>query len=173
MTDVFDLDTRQKIYRLIAAHPGLNLSTIAELLHLSVPLVDYHTLFLEQNDLIAIVKEGGFKRYYLKDRISTRDRKLLGVLRQETPLRIVLFLLDHPCAKHKDILKNFNLAPSTLTYHLEKLVKNHVICLQKSEEDVGYILANEKELIRFLVQYNPSKVLKRFKETWADDFRIP
>ena len=173
MTDVFDLETRQRIYRLIAKHPGLNLSKIAELLHMNIPLVDYHTLFLEQNEFITIIKEGGFKRYYIRDQISSRDRRLLGVLRQEIPLRIVLFLLDHPVSKHKDILQNFDLAPSTLTYHLNKLVKNQVICLQKSEVDVGYTLVNEKELIRFLLQYKPSKVLKRFKETWADDFGIP
>jgi len=80
---------------------------------------------------------------------------------------------DHPNSKHKEILENFDLAASTLTYHINKLVKEGIINFYDSKKKKGYIIIDEKDVISFLVRYKPSKVLKRFKETWADDFRIP
>ncbi len=168
-----DLQTRKKIYHLIAKNPGLNLSSIAEMLCMSVPLVDYHTLFMVEQELIIVVKEEGFKRYYVKGDIGTQDKKFLGILRQEIPLRIVQYLLEHPNSKHKEILDNFDIAGSTLTYHLNKLMKKGIVCFHNTKTKRGYSIANEIEVIRFLVLYKPSKVLKRFKETWADDFYIP
>jgi predicted transcriptional regulator len=173
MLEELDLETRRKIYHLIKKHPGLNLSSIAELLGMNVPLVDYHTRCMAENELLVIVKEDGFKRYYVKGIVGIKDKKFLGVLRQEIPLKIVLFLLDNPFSKHKEILKNFDLAGSTLTYHINKLVKQGIVYFNEATGERGYVITNKEEVIRFLIRYKPSKVLRRFKETWADDFTIP
>jgi len=175
MSISLDLDSRKKIYELIANNPGVNLSTIAELLEMSIPLVDYHTKHMEDSGLISTIKEEGkgFKRYYLKGEMGTRDKKFLGVLRQETPLKIVLFLLEHPYSKHREILDHFELAGSTLSYHLKKLIRCDIVQYFEGSEQKGYLVKNEQEVIHFLIQYKPSKTLKRFKETWADDFHIP
>ena len=173
MTEALDLETRQKIYQLIVTHPGLNLSSIADLLHMSVPLVDYHTRWMAESELILIAKEGGFKRYYIKGNVGVKDKKYLNVLRQEIPLRIVQYLLEHPYAKHKEILENFDRAASTLTYHINKLIKIGVIHFNEAQNKRGYIVTNPNDVINFLVQYKPSKTLKRFKDTWTDDFTLP
>ena len=173
MTDALDLEIRRKIYRIIAKNPGVNLSNIAEMLNTSVQLVDYHTLFMFDKELIIAVREGGFKRYYVKGNIGRLDKKLFGILRQESPLKIVLFLLEHPNSKHKEILDNFDFAGSTLTYHLNKLIERGIICFHDSKTKRGYSIINEKEVIRFLVVNRRSAFLKGFKETWADDFDIP
>ena len=54
MNKALDLETRKKIYHLIAKNPGLNLSKIAEMLQMNVPLVDYHTRYLKDDGLINI-----------------------------------------------------------------------------------------------------------------------
>jgi predicted transcriptional regulator len=172
MTEIFDLETRKKIYHLIDKHPGLNLSTIADLLQMGVSLVDYHTRHMENHELITIVKEGGYKRYYVKGKIGAEDKKFCELLRQEIPLRIVIFLLNNPNSQHKDILKHFDIAKATLSYHLKKLVMKEIICVHVHGEEKEYCVTNEKRVIRFLIQYKPSQVLKRFKETWVG-FRIP
>jgi DNA-binding transcriptional ArsR family regulator len=92
MAEFFDLETRKKIFRIIEQHPGLNLTTLADMLQLSIPLVDYHTKYFEDHELVTVVKEEGFKRYYVKGTIGSFEQKLFHVLRQEIPLRIVLFL---------------------------------------------------------------------------------
>jgi len=172
MTDSFDLETRKKIYRLIEQNPGLNLSTIAEMLSLDFQLVDYHTRYFEKHDLITIVKESGFKRYYVKGSVGVFEQKLFDVLRQEIPLKIVLFLLKNPSAKYQEILAAFDISKSTLSYHLKKLVKNKIVANQVQGDDRVYVVVDEKEVMRFLLRYRPSDVLKRFKDAW-DEFGLP
>jgi predicted transcriptional regulator len=172
MTEFFDLETRKKIYRLIEQHPGLNLSTIAEMLRLDVPLVDYHTRYFEKNELIVCVKETGFKRYYVKGSIGATEQVWFDLLRQEIPLKIVLFLLKNPSAKHAQMLPVFEVSKSTLSYHLQKLVRKGIILVEKQNEEVTYVVADEKKIVAFLLRYRPSAVLKRFSDTW-DDFGLP
>ena len=168
MTDFFDLETRKKIYRLIKKNPGLNLSTISEMLQINVSLVDYHTRYFEKHELLTIIKETGFKRYYVKGSIGVPKHKLFDLLRQETPLRIVLFLLKNPFAKYPQICTGFDISRSTLSYHLKKLVKNEIVRVHATGDDWEYVVAEEKEVIRFLLHYRPSEVLKRFKDAWDD-----
>lgn len=172
MSESFDLETRQQIYQLIEQHPGLNLTHIAKYLSLNIPLVDYHTRQLEDQELISIVKEGGFKRYYVKGKIGAHDQKILNVLRQDIPLRIVLYLLEHPKSQHKNILAHFDVAASTLTYHLNKLLALQILVREKSNYEQVYSVHNKKQVMQFLMKYRPSRVLKRFTDTW-DDFGIP
>jgi DNA-binding transcriptional ArsR family regulator len=173
MNQAPDIENRKKIFQLIAAHQGLNLSSIAEHLNMSIPLVDYHTRCLIDQGVIIVMKEGGFKRYYIKGNIGIQDKLYLGILRQEIPLKIVLFLLNNPYSKHKEILDYFDIAGSTLTYHLNKLIKKGVIHYHDAKLKKGYKVVNSKEVYQFILLYKPSTFLKRFKETWADDFSIP
>lgn len=171
MTDFSDLETRKKIYRLIKKNPGLNLSTIAEMLSVDVQLVDYHTRYFEKYELLSVIKESGVKRYYVKGSIGVTEQKLLSLLRQETPLRIVLFLLRNPFAKYSEIYACFDVSKSTLSYHLKKLVKNRVVRVHERGEDWEYVVMDEGKVIRFLLQYRPSDVLRRFRDAW-DDFGL-
>ena len=92
----------------------------------------------------------------------------MSILRQEIPLRIVLFLLKHPYSKHKEILKNFDIASSTLSYHLKKLIKKGIIANQPIADTEGYVVVNEKKIVNFLIKYKPSRVALGLKDTWSD-----
>lgn len=168
MSDSQEFDTRRKIYDFIAQHPGVNLSKIADLLELSTQLVDYHLLYLEKHDLITIEKEGGYKRCYVKGKIGLKDKRILSVLRQEIPLKIVLFLLKNPYSRHRDILRFLGTSSARFSYHLRKLVRNGIISESKIGDKAGYIISNKKEVIEFLIVYRPSSILMSIKETWED-----
>jgi predicted transcriptional regulator len=161
------LKTKRKIYDCIADNPGLYLSKIAEMLQMSVPLVDYHMSRLENESLIIVVKEDGFKRYYTKvDTMGLQDKKILSILRQEIPLKIVLFLLKHPNAKHKDICENLDLSSSLISYYLNKLVNQEIIDVPGVGE--GFKIRNKQEIVTILRRYHLSSILKRFTDTWED-----
>jgi predicted transcriptional regulator len=168
MKESTDLEIRKKIFDLLSKNPGLNLSTIAEVLNISIPLTVYHLRYLEKQELLISIKEEGYKRYYKKEQLDPQLKKILSILRQETPFGIVLFLLKNPYSHHKEIIKNFDIAPSTLSYHLKKLTEKEIITEKVKGDIRGYVVANEKEIIKLIIQYKPSKVLKRFKDAWMD-----
>ena len=167
MTLNFELETRKKIYDIIFKNPGLHASKIAELLNIKSQLVDYHLLYLERNDLITIEKKKGYKRCFIKGLISYEDKKILSLLRQEIPLKIVLFLLKYPYSRHKDIVKAFDLSSPRFSYHLKKLVKTGIVIFSASDEKTGYKVKDEKEIIKLLIKYKPTGIAESVMDTWA------
>jgi predicted transcriptional regulator len=168
MIEVSELETRRRIYDLIVKNPGLHLSKISELLNMRISLVEYHVIFLERNKIISSVKETGFVRYYIAGESGIKDKKILSLLRREIPLKIVLILLKFPYTKHKDLLKYFDIAPSTLSYHLKNLVKHEILSVHPSGDDKGYAVINGEEITNFLIRYKPYDVFDSFTDIWTD-----
>ena len=168
MKESTELEIQKQIYILITKQPGLHINKIAQMLNINRPLTIYHLRFLEKNDLITLVKEKGYTRCYIKGKIGLEDIKKLSILRQEIPLKIVLFLLKCPHSKHKEILKKFDITKSTLSYHLQKLVKQGIVSFRSEGKEQGYLVINEKEIIKFLIKYKPSRIAIGLKDTWLD-----
>lgn len=168
MKEAFELETQRKIYDIVSKQPGLHLSKIAEILDISTPLADYHLRSLEKNGLVVSEKIEGYLRFYIKEDIGIKDKKYLSIFRHEILLKIVLFLLKHPYSRHKTILEYLPITRSLLSYYLKKLVKKGIIVVQEFENERGYVVLNEKEVIRFLIKYEPYKLVKGIDETWTD-----
>jgi len=171
MSDTLDLETRKKIFDLIDNNPGINLSRIAELLELSFQLVDYHLYYMVNHELITIVKEKGYKRCYVKDKIGVEDKRILGLLRQDVPLRIVTFLINNPCSRHRDILDFLDMKSPRFSYYLKKLVKNGIVTVAVIDDRRGYIVVDENRIIQLIIRYKPYKLSKMVEDTW-DDFTL-
>ncbi|MFH1101832.1 MAG: winged helix-turn-helix transcriptional regulator [Methanobacteriota archaeon] len=163
-----ELEKQKRIYILISKQPGLHINKIGELLNIDRQLITYHLRYLEKHNLITITKEKGYTRCYIKGEIGIEDKKKLSLLRQEIPLKIVLYLLKHPYTKHREILAEFDIAKSTLSYHLKKLIHQEIIDIQDIGTEKGYLIINEKEIINFLIKYKPSRISRGLKDTWTD-----
>ena len=162
-------DTRKNIYELISTNPGLYLSEIAEKLSMRVSLAEYHLTYLERNNVITTIKEEGYRRYYIESQEpGAQERKILGLLRQEMPLKIVLLLLKHKNLQHKKFLDYFDVAPSTLSYHLNKLLKLGVIEVNTYGKEKGYSIKNRRAVIGFLTSYKLISMAKSFGDMWSD-----
>ena len=168
MDELSELGIRQKIYALILKNPGLHTSKIAEILKISGQLADYHLLYLERNNIIIAIKEKGYKRHYTEGGLGSQDRQRLSILRQKMPLKIVLFLLKNPNSQHKDILKCIGVAPSTLSYHLKKLIKSNIVYARTSGDEKKYLVKDKQEIIQLLIKYKPFSWIDGFKDLWTD-----
>ena len=168
MSDLLELETRKKIYNLIKENPGINLSQISEILDLSSQLIDYHLNYLSNHGLITFEVKAGYKRCYIKGSIGHEEKQVLSLLRQEIPLKIVLYLLKYPYSRHRDILKFINVSSPRFSYHLKKLIKNNVIELVSVGRKKGYVVKNEREIVRLIIEFKPSNVYKMIRDTWVD-----
>jgi len=168
MSETLEFETRKKIYNTILKNPGVHVSRIAELLDVSPQLVDYHLIYMQRYDLIAVDKEKGYKRCYVKGQINSEDKKKLSILRQDIPLNIVLFLLKNPFSRHRDIFRYLGISSARLSYHLKKMFKIGIIEISSSNGKTGYVVCNKKEIIELLTRYQPSGIAKMVKNTWED-----
>jgi len=172
MNEGLEGDVRKKLFDLIAKHPGLHLSKIAEEMNMRISLADYHLKYLEKNELIISVKNKGeyFRRYYTKESaLGVDDKKILGILREEMLLNIILLLLKKEKLRHKEILSHFDITAPTLSYYLDKLTVSGIICVVRYGEEKGYSLVDKKQIQRLLFRYEFHEVAENFKAVW-DDF---
>ncbi len=162
-----EVEKRREIYNVVEDYPGLHMREIQRRADLSMNLVRYHLSQLKRYDIVEEVEEDEYKRYYPKKGEKTvdfEDKRYLALLREEIPLSIVLYLLNtgEP-ASHGEIKEELDLAGSTLSYHLKKMLKKGLI--EKKEKK--YWLSDPEEISNLLVTYEPPKdVIDEFIDLW-------
>ena len=74
--------------------------------------------------------------------------------------------------KHKEILNQLSISPSTVSYHLNLLLEAEIIVIVPHGTEKGYIIKNRNNLIRILETYNLrieiGKTMEQFKNIWSD-----
>ena len=149
----FQVQTRNDIYHLILENPGIYPSEAARLLKISTQLADYHILYLERNNLITVERQKGYKACFVKDLISSEDKNILSIISRRNPLRIVLYLLENPGSKNKDICRDLDIKTPNLSYHLRVLLENGIIT--RSDVKKMYSVSNKKKITNLLLKFKP------------------
>ncbi len=168
--DSLALDTRRNIYDLIVSYPGLHEREIARRLDISLSTLDYHLHYMEKRGLIVARKDGRYTRYFAAKKVGTEDKKIIVLLRQKTPRQVVLYLLEHPGAIHKDICGAVDKSPSTVSFHLKKLVKAGVVEGISLGRKTAYEVVDEDAVINTLITYRDTFVddaVGSFIDTWT------
>lgn len=178
--ETLELETRRRIYEAVRKFPGIHLRELSRQLGLSVPLVDYHLNFLDKYGMVSGIADEQYRRFYPRDPIgaenktdvlSADEKRVVALLRQRIPLQIVLFLLKNGTAQHKEMVPLMGISPSTLSHHLNKLHRRGILVKTVSGEERGYRLANEGQIARLLLTYEPppGTLVDSFIEIW-DEF---
>lgn len=160
-----------QIRNIISKSPGIHLSKIAEELQISSPLATYHLRNMEKNNIIISTRDENryYKRYYLKfDDIGFHQKKILSLLRQEHLFKIVTLLITNEYLKHKELAEELNISPSTLSYHLNRLIEHEIIDVFYHGKEKGFRLKNREELIKTVRRYTLNKSVESFKDIWSD-----
>lgn len=164
--------TRALVFDAVRRYPGIHLRALERELGLSAALVQYHVKKLEAEGFVETREQGGYARLYPTPKaepvqVRPEDRELLGLLREEVPLHIVLLLLDRGPLTHAELVAALGNAKSTVSYHLAKMAEAGLVDrvagstrLQVPERDRVY---------RLLLAYRPtSDLLDAFADLWGD-----
>ena len=153
---VLELGTRRKIYDVVREFAGCHFREIERKSGLSTGSVQYHLDYLAKRDLISHEKEGNSIRYFPRD-FSSKNKKLMGLLRQKSIRKILLFILSNNNCNHEQIVEFAKLSPSTVSWHLKKLEKDKIIGFIKKGRKTFYdTLIGKEEIIKLLITYKES-----------------
>lgn len=161
---------RKQVLDLIRKYPGLHVRGVEAQLGLSGPLALYHLRKLDERGYVESRESGGYLRYYPTAKaapvgLTEADKKILGYLREEAPLGILLTMLDEGPLPNKDLADRLGLAASTLSYHLAKLGKDGVV---HQLADRRYAIRHPGRVEAILLTYNPTPdLLRRFADLWG------
>jgi predicted transcriptional regulator len=174
--EALQLDTRKRIFELINANPGIHFREIQRKLNMPLGLLSYHLDYLEKNKLIATRRDTYYTRFYPRREhdFDHQDKAIISFLRQEIPRGIIIFLLQNPNSKHKEILQNFNVSGATISYHLKRMAQAEVVRQTKLGRETEYSIANEVKTINLIITYQRSfldKLVDSFARTWLEKYK--
>lgn len=177
MDDPLELETRRRIYQHVQKFPGAHMREIGRDLEIPMGTLEYHLHYLVKADLLTTRQDPRYTRYFATGGLSRRDKDVLAVLRQKVPRQIAAHLLLEPGSSHGTLLTKFQLAPSTLSFHLKKLVSTGIVQQEKSGRENLYRVVEPDLVGRVLIQHRESffdDVIDRFAEVWQGlDARPP
>jgi predicted transcriptional regulator len=97
-------------------------------------------------------------RYYLTH-IPDKDTKMLSSLKNNIARQLVLYILTHDMCSFNSIVECNGKAPSTISWHLNRLRDTGIISVEAAERSQLYTIVNKKEV---------KKILSRYKQVFMD-----
>jgi predicted transcriptional regulator len=163
-------EVRRRVYRHVLDYPGVHLRGVEQQLGISSALASYHLHELEKGGWLRSYDMEGYTRWFpgprsRKARLTLRERRLLGLMREEAALQVTLLLLDRGAASHAQLVEALGLAKSTVSYHLAKMERAGLV--KRRGEDI--VLADPDLAESLLLRYEPTPdLLGRFRKVWED-----
>ena len=136
---------------------------------LSIGVLEYHLSYLEKKDILSVEREGHRKRYFVGEDVSYGDKATIAILRQEIPRRIVIHLMLNPNTSFQDVLAQFKISKSTLSFHMKKLTTAELVHTEKVGRETYYKVADPDNTARVILTYKTSfldDIVDRFAEIW-------
>ena len=125
--DLLELEIRRRIYNYIQNNPGLHLRELSRRLHISYHNLRYHIDHLKKSDLIVVKTDNSYCRLYIANKTGIKEKKLLNLLRQGTTKNIILTIFIFVICSEKFLSKELNKHQTTISFHLNKLMKADII----------------------------------------------
>jgi len=119
--------TRKTIYLHIKNNPGLHKRELSRILKIPYSTLTYHLRYLTKQGLVSKKKNNGYSRYYVKDYLGSKEKKVLDCFRQKVTKNILLFLMYHFVSTEKELSKHIEKHPTTIKHHLKKLLDLDII----------------------------------------------
>jgi predicted transcriptional regulator len=163
-------DTTEQIYQIIQDHPGIHLRGIVTESARQIGVVVYHLKVLEQAERIIGIRYRRNKLFFDGSWRTQIDevKGLVSYLRKKIPRAILLLLSQFPETQElclTDLSKILRLPPSTLHWHITKLVQDQLVSSRRRGREVVLELLVEKSVVNQLGE----KVYPTRWEKFLDD----
>jgi len=141
--NIFGFQKKKEIYDFVYENPGMHLREISKKMNIPKTTLEYHLKYLTKYELIETKHMSKFKRYWVSNKISSKEKEILGLFRNENICNIILLIYNYVARSETDICKDLEMSPSKVNYYLKKLVKFDII--EEAPYKDGYILRIPKD----------------------------
>ncbi|MGC9060477.1 MAG: winged helix-turn-helix transcriptional regulator [Thermoplasmata archaeon] len=166
--DALELETRRRIYQTILKNPGIHIREIQRKTGLAIGVLTYNLEVLENTGYLRSELKDG-KKYYFPYTFPYSDSRMLMFMREPTPRKILLLLLQHPCT-FNELLQNVGKSRGVVYTHISRMVKEGVVGQKQSENGTLYYVCLPEKVKSIFLTYRESfydGALERFIELWS------
>lgn len=169
----FELETRKKIFDVIRRSPGIHLRELERSADIVLGNLQYHLHYLEKNRIITSLREGHHVRYFVQDKaLDADDMNILSFLRTKACRHILIKLLEVPDMNNKELSSVIRLSPSTVSWHMNKLIAANIVSKKKNGRISKYEIVDPPRTVQLLISYKGSfldRLVDNFIEMWEFD----
>ena len=162
------MDRVSQIISIIEINPGIKFREIMRETGMKNGVLSYHAKKLEENGNVKIERKSGETRFYPLF-VTNEESIVIKSLRQETPRRILLTLLDKEKMSFAFIVETVHKSPSTVSTYLSKLIENSIVDTKVVDLKKIYYIKNIDMVREIIQKYSPA-LLDRTAYSLADTF---
>ena len=159
---------QEKIIQLVNEMPGIRYRELLRITGVSNGVLSYHLNLLDNLGKVQVHRVNNRVTRYFSHDVSTVESNVIGLLRQTTTRKIILYILESGPCGFNDIVTYTKKVPSTVSWHLSRLKDANIIKVRK-QYDLNYyeIKINKLTLQNLLNKYN-SSFIEQIVDNYVD-----
>lgn len=158
--------TRDRLESHVASHPGVHFNELERALDLATGQVQYHLRHLQDEGRVIAEQLYGRTHYY-PDEYDVWEREALALLRRETSSDIVALLLRDGPTSSQAVAQELDIARSTLSWHLDRLVEQEVVVKRRSNGRSIQLAVEEPERVVALLREADPAISERLVDRFT------
>ena len=157
---------QDRIIQFVTNFPGIRYRELLRVTGVSNGVLSYHLNLLDNSGKIRVHRVNNRVTRYFSHDVSGLESNIIGLLRQRTTRKIIIYLLESGPCIFNDIVTHTKKVPSTISWHLSRLKDGNIITVHKQNELNYYEIKIDKfSLYNLLNKYKSS-----FTENIVDDY---
>ena len=159
--------TREEmIFSGIKSNPGIRYRELMKKVGITNGVMSYYLRKLEQNESVWAERTTRVTRFYSSD-LSEDEAKLVKRLRQETPKKILVALVQNDQLTFKELTAKICKSPATTSFYLSQLVKDNIVATSKSDFVKVYFNVERKRIANLIEEYHPD-IIEQASDNLSD-----
>ena len=160
------LSREEMIFSEIKSNPGIRFRELMKQVGITNGVMSYYLRKLEQKESVWIERTPRVTRFYSSD-LSEEEAKLVKRLRQETPKKILVALIENDQLTFQELVAKIHKSPSTTSFYLTQLVQENIIATSKSDFVKVYFNVEKKRIANLIEEYHPD-IIEQASDNLSD-----
>ena len=152
---------QETIIQFINSTPGIRYRELLRVTGLSNGVLSYHLNILDNSGRVQVHRINNRVTRYFSHDVSNVESNVIGLLRQPTTRKIILYMLESEPCLFNDIMNHVKKVPSTVSWHLSKLKDANIINVRPYNERYCYVIKINKLILK--------KLLNKYKSSFTDN----
>jgi predicted transcriptional regulator len=157
---------QDKIVKYVNEIPGIRYRELLRMTGLSNGVLSYHLRFLDNSGKIRVNRVNNRVTRYFSYDVSSHESHVIGLLRQETTRKIIMYILENGTCGFNDIIIHTRKVPSTISWHMARLKAANIINVRKQNDLHYYEIGMDRSILQDLL----SKYKNSFTEKIVNDY---
>jgi predicted transcriptional regulator len=160
--------TPDKIVKYVNEIPGIRYRELLRMTGLSNGVLSYHLRLLDNSGKIRVNRiNNRITRYFSFD-VSSHESHIIGLLRQETTRKIILYILEKGTCGFQDIMLHTKKVPSTISWHMTRLKDANIVKVRRQNEFNYYEIGMDKLMLQDLLSKYTSSFTEKIVDNYVD-----